>query len=167
MRKLKPCSIHGVGYPSHSAAAAALGLTRQRIHQLVAQSECGRKVGNRCKPITIGDVTYRSTAEAAGALSVSYWVARYLAKSGKATRRCRQRAACPATKANANQPPTRNAVKLLRRMAAVLQSSVWIRRLPLPHHREIAKAGRILQRQADLLQSSGQGRPRRTKHAEC
>ena len=162
MRKRKPCSIYGVSYPSHSAAAAALGLTRQRIHQLVAQSESGRKLRKRCKPVTIGGVTYLSTTEAARALGVSYWVARYLAKSGRVTRRCRQRAACSMAKAESNQPPTRNAVNILRRVAAVLQSSVWIRRLPLSHYREIAKAGRILQRQAELLQSSAQNRPQRT-----
>jgi hypothetical protein len=162
MRKLKPCSIHGVTYPSHSAAAAALGLTRQRIHQLVARSG-SPKVSNRCKPVTIGGVTYRSTAEAASTLGVSYWVARYLAKSGKATRRCRQRAACSSANGNASQPPTRNAVNLLRRVAAVLQSSIWIRRLPSCHYREIVKAGRILEQQADLLQSSVQSRPQRTE----
>jgi hypothetical protein len=161
MRKLKPCSIHGVAYPSRSAAAAALGLTRQRIHQLAAQP-ASPKVRNRCKPVTIGGVTYRSTAEAASALGVSYWVARYLAKSGTMTRRCRQRATHSTAKADSNQPPTRNAVNLLRRMAAVLQSSVWIRRLPLSRRREIAKAGRILQQQADLLQSSAENRLQQT-----
>jgi hypothetical protein len=161
MRKLKPCSIRGVSYPSHSAAAAALGLTRQRIHQLVAQPESGRKVGRGRKPVTIGGVTYPSTAEAASALSVSYWVARYLAKSPKVTRRCRRRAAHSSAKARSNQPPTRNAVNILCRMAAVLRSSVWIRRLPLSHYREIVKAGCILQQQADLLQSSAASRPQR------
>jgi hypothetical protein len=156
MRKLKPCSIHGVTYPSHSAAAAALGLTRQRIHQLVAQSESGRKVRKGCKPVTIGGVTYRSTAEAASALGVSYWVARYLAKSGQVTRRCRQRTTCSSAKPN--QPPTRNAIKLLRRMAGDLKGSIWIRRLPLPQRRQIVRACRMLQQQADLLQSSAQSR---------
>lgn len=105
MRKLKPCTIGGVDYPSHVAAAAALGVTRQRIHQLAAQ--CGR----------------RPPPSAPG-------------------------------RAKPDQPPTRNAVKILRRVAALLESSIWIRRLPSPHHCEIVKARHILQQQADLLAES-------------
>jgi hypothetical protein len=156
MRKLKPCSIRGVSYPSHSAAAAALGLTRQRIHQLAAQSESGYRTRKVCKPVTIDGVTYPSTAEAASALGVSYWVARYLAKSGTMARCCRPRTTCSSAKPN--QPPTRNAIKLLRRMACDLEASIWIRRLPMPQRRQIVKACRLLQQQADLLQASAQSR---------
>ena len=46
---------------------------------------------------------------------------------------------------------TAYAVKILRRVAGLLESSIWIRRLPPPHHCEIAKARHILQQQADLL----------------
>ena len=159
MRKLKPCSIRGVAYPSHAAAAAALGLTRQRIHQLAAQEDGGRKVGRQCMPVTIDRVTYSSTAEAAGALGVSYWVARYLARSGRPTRRPRSPTASSSAGAKPDQPPLRNAVKLLRRMAATLESSIWIRRLPESCRCEIAAARHMLERQADLLQSSAEGRP--------
>ncbi len=151
MRKLKPCSIGGVAYPSHAAAAAALGLTRQRIHQLVAQPEGRCKVRNGCQPVTIDGVSYPSTTEAAGALGVSYWVARYLAKSGTAMRRTRKPPQSAAETAKPDHPPTRNAIKILRRMAATLESSVWIRRLPDSRRCEIARARHILREQADLL----------------
>jgi hypothetical protein len=160
MRKLKPCSIRGVVYASHAAAAAALGLTRQRIHQLAAQPQEGRKVRACAKPVTIDGLTYPSTAEAAGALGVSYWVARYLARSGTATRRARPPAITAAMTTRREHPPTRNAVKLLRRMATLLDSSIWIRRLPAPCRREIAKARHILERQADLLTRSERAAPR-------
>ena len=90
-------------------------------------------------------------AEAADALGVSYWVARYLARSGRATRRAPRPAISAAAKARREHPPTRNAIKLLRRVAAIFESSIWIRRLPAPSRCEIAKAHHILQRQADLL----------------
>jgi hypothetical protein len=149
MRKLKPCTIGGVDYPSHAAAAVAIGVTRQRIHQLAAQMPNGRKIRTDGKPVTIDGVTYPSTADAAGALGVSYWVARYLARSGTAAQRGKRRR--PSGSAKPDHPPTRNAVKILRRMAGLLESSIWIRRLPSPHHCEIAKARHILQQQADLL----------------
>jgi len=152
MRKLRPCTIRGVAYPSHAAAAAALGVTRQRVHQLAAQTPNGRKIRTGGKPVTIGDVTYLSTAEAAGALGVSYWVARYLVRSGTAAAARRGKRPPPGdASARPERPPTRNAVKLLRRLAGMLESSVWIRRLSPAHHCEIAKARHILQQQADLL----------------
>jgi hypothetical protein len=150
MSKLKPCSIRGVAYPSRAAAAAALGLTRQRIHQLAAQPDGGRKVRTDARPVTIDGVSYGSTAEAAGALGVSYWVARYLAKSGTVPQGSRK-PALAARNAAPDYPPTRNAIKLLRRMAVALESSVWIRRLPEPRRCEIGRARHILQEQADLL----------------
>lgn len=158
MRKLKPCSIRGVAYPSHAAAAAALGLTRQRIHQHATQANGGREVRRQGMPVTIDGVSYRSTTEAAGALGVSYWVARYLARSGTATRRAKSPMASPNAKAKPDQPPLRNAIKLLLRTAVILESSVWIRRLPESHRYEVARARHILQQQADLLRSSTQGR---------
>ncbi len=151
MRKLKPCSIRGVAYPSHAAAAAALGLTRQRIHQLAAQSVGGRKVRKECKPVTIDGMSYRSTTEAAGTLGVSYWVARYLARSETATRCSRKPPPSATGKAMPNHPPTRNAIRMLLRIVVTLESSIWIRRLPSPYHCEIVKARHILQQQADLL----------------
>jgi hypothetical protein len=151
VRKLRPCSIRGVAYASHAAAAAALGLTRQRIHQLAAQTQEHRTIRARVKPVTIDGVTYASMAEAAGALGVSYWVARYLARSGTATRRARRPTNLATTNARREHPPTRNAVKLLRRMTALLDSSIWIKRLPAPRRRAIGKARHILDRQADLL----------------
>jgi len=151
MRKLKPCSIGGVAYPSHAAAAAALGLTRQRIHQLAGQSEGGRKVRTGCKPVMIDGVRYPSTTAAAGVLGVSYWVARYLAKSGTAMRRTRKPPPSAARKAKPDRPPLRNAIKILRRMAATIETSVWIRRLPDARRCEIARARHILQEQANLL----------------
>jgi hypothetical protein len=151
MRKLRPCTIGGVDYPSHVAAAAALGVTRQRIHQLAAQRPKGRKIQTGGKPVTIDGVTYSSTAQAAGALGVSYWVARSLAQSGTAAQCGQRRRPSGPGCAKPDQPPTRNAVKILRRVAGLLESSIWIRRLPPPHHCEIAKARHILQQQADLL----------------
>src|SRR5215468_11782725 len=107
MRKLKPCTIRGVAYPSHAAAAAALGLTRQRVHQLAAQTPNGRKIRTAGKPVTIDGVTYLSMAEAAGALGVSYWVARYLVRSGTAAAR-RGKRPPPSGDASAKpeRPPT-------------------------------------------------------------
>jgi len=151
MSKLKPCSIRGVDYPSHAAAAVALGLTRQRIHQLAAQPLNGCKIRTGSKPVTIGGVSYPSTAQAAAALSVSYWVARYLARLGTATRRRKRPPASSDAKTKTDQPPMRNAIKILRRMVVILDSSCWIRRLPELHKHEIVKARRILQHQADLL----------------
>jgi len=155
MRKLKPCTIRGVAYPSHAAAAAALGVTRQRIHQLAALAPNGRKIRTGGRPVTIDGVTYSSTAEAAGALGVSYWVARYLVRSGMAARRGKRPPPSGSASAKPERPPTRNAAKLLHRIAGMLESSVWIRRLPSPHHCEIAKARHILQQQADLLAEPG------------
>jgi len=103
------------------------------------------------RPVTIDGVTYPSTAHAAGVLGVSYWVARYLARSGAAAQRRKPRRPSGSGRTKTEHPPTRNAVKILRRVAGLLESSVWIRRLPLPHHCEIAKARHILQQQADLL----------------
>lgn len=160
MSKLKPCSIRGVDYASHSAAAAALGLTRQRIHQLATQSSNGRKIRAGAKPVTIGDVAYPSIAGAAGALGVSYWVARYLARLGTATRRRKLPPVSSRAKAKLDQPPTRNAIKILRRMVIILDSSRWIRRLPELHKCEIAKARCILQHQADLLAEQRSQEPR-------
>lgn len=151
MRTPKPCTIRGVAYPSHAAAAAALGVTRQRIHQLAAQIPNGRVIRTGGKPVTIDGVTYSSTAQAAGALGVSYWAARYLARSGATAQRGKPPRPSVSGSTKADHPPTRNAVKILRRVAGLLESSVWIRRLPLPHHCEIAKARHILQQQADLL----------------
>jgi len=148
MRQLKPCTIRGVAYPSHAAAAAALGVTRQRIHQLAAQTLNGRTIRTGGKPVTVDGVTYSNTAQAAAALGVPYWVARSLGRSG--TQRGKRRPSGSGS-AKTDHPPTRNAVKILRRVAALLESSVWIRRLPPPHHCEIAKARHILQQQADLL----------------
>jgi len=160
MSKLKPCSIRGVDYASHSAAAAALGLTRQRIHQLAVQSHNGRKIRAGARPVTIDDVTYPSVASAAGALGVSYWVARYLARLGTATRRRKRPPAPSKAQARLDQPPMRNAIKILHRMVVILDSSRWIRRLPELHKGEIAKARCILQHQADLLAEQRSQQPR-------
>jgi hypothetical protein len=131
MSKLKPCSIRGVDYPSRSAAAAALGLTRQRIQQLATLPSDGRTAGARSKPVTIDGVTYPGVVHAAGALGVSYWVARYLAKLGTVSRRSRRAPASSKTRAIAkpDRPPLRNAIKVIRRVVVTLESSVWIRRL--------------------------------------
>jgi hypothetical protein len=43
-------------------------------------------------------------------------------------------------------------------MACDLEASIWIRRLPMPQRRQIVKACRLLQQQADLLQASAQSR---------
>jgi hypothetical protein len=151
--KLKPCSIRGVDYPSRSAAAAALGLTRQRIHQLATLPSNGRKARARSKPVTIDGVTYPSVAQAAGALGVSYWVARYLAKLGTVSRRCRRVPVSSKASviAKPDRPPLRNAIKIIRRVVVTLESSVWIRRLPQSHQRAIAEALNVLQRQAAAL----------------
>ena len=153
MSKLKPCSIRGVDYPSRSAAAAALGLTRQRIHQLATQPLNGCKVRAGSKPVAIDGVTYGSVVDAAAALGVSYWVARYFAKLGTASRR---RPRAPASLnaravAKPDRPPLRNAIKAIRRAVATLESSVWIRRLPSSNRRAIAGALAVLQRQAASL----------------
>lgn len=153
MSKLKPCSIRGVDYPSHSAAAAALGLTRQRIHQLATQPCNGRKARARSKPVTIDGVTYPGVAHAAEALGVSYWVARYLAKLGTVSRRCRRPPASlkAGEIAKPDRPPLRNAIKIIRRVVVTLESSVWIRRLPQSNQRAITEALSVLQRQAASL----------------
>lgn len=151
MSKLKPCSIRGVDYPSRSAAAAALGLTRQRIHQLATLPSGGRKAPPRSKPVTIDGVTYPGVAHAADALGVSYWVARYLAKLGTVSRRCRPTPASSTAIAKPDRPPLRNAIKIIRRVVVTLESSVWIRRLPLSHQRTIAEALTVLQQQAAAL----------------
>jgi hypothetical protein len=150
MRKLKPCSIRGVDYPSHSAAAAALGLTRQRIHQLAVQPHNGRKLRAGTKPVAIDGVTYRSVADAAAALGVSYWAARYIAKSGTLPLRP-QRAALAKPAPKPDRPPLRNAIKIIRRVATTLECSTWIRRLPASNRCAIAEACHLLQQQADLL----------------
>ena len=153
MSKLKPCSIRGVDYPSRSAAAAALGLTRQRIHQLATQPLNGCRVRAGSKPVAIDGVAYASVSDAAVALGVSYWVARYLAKLGTVSRRCRR--APVSSKASViakpDRPPLRNAIKIIRRVVVTLESSVWIRRLPQSHRRAIAGALTVLQRQAAAL----------------
>jgi len=153
MSKLKPCSIRGVDYPSRSAAAAALGLTRQRIQQLATLPSGGRKARARSKPVTIDGVTYLGVAHAAGALGVSYWVARYLAKLGTVSRRNRRAPASSKARAIAkpDRPPLRNAIKMIRRVVVTLESSVWIRRLPPSHQRAIAEALTVLQQQAVSL----------------
>jgi hypothetical protein len=161
MRKLKPCSIRGVAYPSHAAAAAALGLTRQRIHQLVAQPHNGRKARVPSKPVTIDGVTYPGIADAASALSVSYWTARYFARLGTMPRRRKRPPDASEARAKPDQPPLRNAMKIIRRAAMTLESSVWIRRLPLSNQRAIASARHILQQQADLLEGQVSREPRR------
>jgi hypothetical protein len=153
MSKLKPCSIRGVDYPSRSAAAAALGLTRQRIQQLATRPSDGRKAGARSKPVTIDGVTYPGVAHAAGTLGVSYWVARYLAKLGTVSRRSRRASASSKATAIAkpDRPPLRNAIKVIRRAVVTLESSVWIRRLSPSHQRAIAEALIVLQQQAASL----------------
>jgi len=153
MSKLKPCSIRGVDYRSHSAAATALGLTRQRIHQLATLPPDGRKARARSKPVTIDGVTYPGVAHAAAALGVSYWVARYLAKLGTVSRRSRRAPASLQARAIAKpkRPPLRNAIKIIRRVVVTLESSVWIRRLPQSHRRAIAEALTALQQQAATL----------------
>lgn len=153
MSKPKPCSIRGVDYPSRSAAAAALGLTRQRIHQLATQPLNGGRVRARSKPVAIDGVTYASVADAAAALGVSYWVARYLAKLGTVARRSRRApASLPATATTKpDRPPLRNAIKIIRRVVMTLESSVWIRRLPQSHRRAIGEALTVLQQQAATL----------------
>ncbi len=50
-----------------------------------------------------------------------------------------------------HQPPVRNAIKLIRRIVATLEGSIWIRRLPPSNQCGIVKARQILQEQADLL----------------
>lgn len=153
MSKLKPCSIRGVDYPSRSAAAAALGLTRQRIHQLAKQPLNGCKVRAGSKPVAIDGVTYGSVADAAAALGVSYWVARYLAKLGTVSRRRRRAPASLKARAVAkpDRPPLRNAIKIIRRVVVTLESSVWIRRLPQSNQRAIAEALTVLHQQAASL----------------
>jgi hypothetical protein len=153
MSKLKPCSIRGVDYPSRSAAAAALGLTRQRIQQLATLPSDGRTAGARSKPVTIDGVTYPGVVHAAGALGVSYWVARYLAKLGTVSRRSRRAPASSKARAIAkpDRPPLRNAIKVIRRVVVTLESSVWIRRLAPSHQRAIAEALTVLQQQAASL----------------
>jgi hypothetical protein len=153
MSRPKPCSIRGVDYPSRSAAVAVLGLTRQRIHQLAAQPLNGCKVRVGSKPVVIDGVTYASVAGAAAALGVSYWVARYLAKLGTVSRRSRRAPASLQARAIAKpeRPPLRNAIKIIRRVVAMLESSVWIRRLPQSHRRAIAEALTVLQQQAATL----------------
>ena len=153
MSKPKPCSIRGVDYPSRSAAAAALGLTRQRIHQLATQPLNGCRVRAGSKPVAIDGVAYASVSDAAVALGVSYWVARYLAKLGTVSRRSRRApASLPATAiAKPDRPPLRNAIKIIRRVVVTLESSVWIRRLPQSHRRAIAEALTVLQQQAATL----------------
>lgn len=153
MSKPKPCSIRGVDYPTRSAAAAALGLTRQRIHQLATQPLNGCKVRAGSKPVAIDGVTYASVADAADVLGVSYWVARYLAKLGTVSRRSRR--APSSFQATAitkpERPPLRNAIKIIRQVVVTLESSVWIRRLPQSHRRAIAEALTVLQQQAASL----------------
>lgn len=136
MSKLKPCSIRGVDYPSRSAAAAALGLTRQRIHQLAKQPLNGCKVRAGSKPVAIDGVTYGSVAHAAAALGVSYWAPASL----------KARAV-----AKPDRPPLRNAIKIIRRVVVTLESSVWIRRLPQSNQRAIAEALTVLHQQAASL----------------
>ena len=65
MRKLKPCWIRGVAYASHAAEATALGLGRQRIHQLARQAGDGRRRRPASKPVTIDGTTYPCVADAA------------------------------------------------------------------------------------------------------
>jgi len=153
MRKLKPCRIRGVAYPSHAAAAAALGLTRQRIRQLARQPGGDRKKPPGGKPVTIDGTTYASIADAANALAVSYWAARYFVRLGTMPRRRRamQATANPTARAKPHHPPVRNAVKVMRRIVLTLERSIWIRRLPPQNQCAIVKARQILQEQADML----------------
>jgi len=156
MRKLKPCCIRGVAYPSHAAAAAALGLTRQRIHQLARQPGEDRRKPQGGKPVTIDGTTYASVADAADALAVSYWAARYFARLGTAPQRRAMRTKANSTaRAKPRHPPVRNAIKVMRRVVLILEGSIWIRRLPPQNQCAIAKARQILQEQADLLAGWG------------
>lgn len=76
----KPVTIRGVNYPSHSAAARALGVSASAVSAAVALGtqdhiglgNAGRsRIGRRGNPITIGGVTYPSQSTAARALGVS------------------------------------------------------------------------------------------------
>jgi len=145
MKSPRACTIDGVTYPSQTAAAAALGLTRQRIHQLATQVPAGPRRQPSPVPVTIDDVVYPSVAEAAKSLGVSYWAARYFAKTGRTTPPRSRRTAKAA--AGPSKPPLRNAAKTLRRIVVTLDTSIWIARLPLPRQRAIAKARRILMEQ--------------------
>jgi len=149
MGNLRPCTIQGISYPSQTAAAAALGLTRQRVHQLAARTPAGLKPRTTQTPITIDNVVYPSVAEAAASLGVSYWAARYFAKTGRATSLGSRRTGKGAVRRS--KPPFRNAAKTLQRVVANLDASIWIVRLPLSQQRAIAKARRILIEQECFL----------------
>jgi hypothetical protein len=150
MRNPKPCTIDGTAYPSQSAAAIALGLTKQRIYQIVTSS-CPKKTTVKHRShVTIDGTIYESIAAAASALGVSYWAARHLARLRRWPRRRKRRTG--ATRRSApKQPPVRNAAKIIQRTVDTLATSVWIDRLPTAYQNEIARACQILQKQVDAL----------------
>jgi hypothetical protein len=152
VKNLRPCLIGGIAYPSQSAAADALGVTRQRVHQLVVRPHDGRRTQANCRPVMIDNVSYSSIADAAKELGVSYWSARYFAKLGTLPRQRKRRTASPkATTAPPQQPPMRNAMKTLQRIIVVLETSTWIARLPHSQLSAIAKAREILREQENSL----------------
>jgi|SRR5215813_3116519 len=147
----KPCTIGGIAYPSQSAAAIALGLTKQRIHQLLTEPYHRQNTTTKARShVTIDGTAYESTAAAARALGVSYWAARYLVKLG-GWPRCHKRRTAATRKSRPRQPPMRNAANIIQRTVDILATSIWIARLPISQQCKIAKAREILQNQADAL----------------
>src|SRR5262249_25126412 len=124
MRTPKPCTIDGIAYPSQSVAAITLGLTKQRIHQIVTSS-CLKTTVKHSGHVTIDGTIYESSAAAASALGVSYWATRYLARLGRWPRRRKRRT--DATRRSApKRPPVRNAAKIIQRTIDTLATSVWV-----------------------------------------
>ena len=146
MRKQKPCTIGGVAYPSRSEAACALGLTKQRICQLVTQHNRQRKTETTFrKPIMIEGTQFGSIAAAARALGMSYWATRYAVKRCGRPRRAQVSDDPQQGDRIGNRPPMRNAVRIIQRTIDVLVASTWVSRLPISQRREIAEALDILQ----------------------
>jgi len=126
--------VRGTQYESYKAAALALGVSRQRVQQIVKHDEARRAglvpkpTGRPGKPVTFGGATYPSITEAARALGVTpqtivNW------HSGYASRR--------------------------HIRTIIFDLECLERRVPGPFRDAIAAARRILLQQADLLDLIG------------
>jgi hypothetical protein len=140
-----PCSIRGVDYPAFGCGDAlgdAAADSSAAARRATAASSAGTK------PVVIDGVSYRALPTAA-ALGLSYWAARYIAKSGTLPRRPQRRRceagaearSAAAAQCHQDHSPRRDDSRMLDLdpPASAIQ--------PLRH----CEACHLLQRQADLL----------------
>jgi len=133
-RPRRPVIVRGTEYESYKAAALALGVSSQRVQQIVARDEALRvglvpkPTGRPGKPVTIGGATYPSITEAARDLGVTkqtivHW---------------------------RDRPPAGRHIRMI-----IFDLECLERRVPGPFRDAIATARRLLLEQADLLDLIG------------